>query len=249
MGRLLGSYGGEPTVSRSGELVYTFPELMVSAHGRVTAREPNPAWMRLEHPLDLTGNEKKHRRGDRRMNGFNLLAGATAPWFIFPQLGIGGPTAFVGLVLIPVIFSSLFFCIPLLRTVGGRRENERRRARNVRRVVLGTVYRAALTGRGSLTVEAAFGSVRRRLRDQPPEQGAVEAALHSLAAEFDADVSAGADGALMFAFRRFEGTSWPARRSDGSSAWKTAGWVTLSIPALIRQRVPRSVSWPHSTAS
>lgn len=200
MGRLLGSYGGEPTVSRSGELVYTFPELMVSAHGRVTAREPNPAWMRLEHPLDLTGNEKKHDVVIAGMNGFNLLAGATAPWFIFPQLGIGGPTAFVGLVLIPVIFSSLFFCIPLLRTVGGRRENERRRARNVRRVVLGTVYRAALTGRGSLTVEAAFGSVRRRLRDQPPEQGAVEAALHSLAAEFDADVSAGADGALMFAF-------------------------------------------------
>ena len=200
MGRLLGSYGGEPAVSRSGDLVYTFPELMVSAHGRVTAREPNPAWMRLEHPLDLTGNEKKQDVVIAGMNGFNLLAGATAPGFIFPQLGIGGPAAFVGLVVVPVIFSTLFFGIPLLRTIGVRRENERRRARNVRRLVLGTVYREALTGRGSLTVEAALASARRRLRDNPPAPREVAAAIHSLAAEFDADVAAAEDGTLVFAF-------------------------------------------------
>ena len=139
MGRLLGSYAGEPDVSPDGELVYAFPEIMTSAHGAVTAREPNPAWMRMEYSLELTGNEKKHDAVIIGMNGFTLAAGATAPWFIFPQLGIGGTAAFVGLVLVPVVFSVLFFSVPLLRVLGMRKENRARKARNVRRLVLGLV--------------------------------------------------------------------------------------------------------------
>ena len=203
MGRLLGSYAGEPTVSADGELVYAFPELMTSAHGPVKAREPNPAWMRMEYPLELTGNEKKHDAVILGMNGFTLAAGATAPWFIFPQLGIGGTAAFVGLVLIPVIFSVLFFSVPLLRVVGVRKENRAREARNVRRLVLGLVYREALAGGGSITAEEATAHVQRKMKDRIVDPSKVEAALHQLAAEFDADVSsveAGVGTSLRFSF-------------------------------------------------
>ncbi len=200
IGRLLGSYAGEPTVSPDGELVYAFPELMVSAHGPVTAKEPNPAWLRLEYPLELTGNEKKHDAVIVGMNGFTLLAGATAPWFIFPQLGISGTAAFVGLVLVPVVFSVLFFGGPLLRMMGVRRENKARKVRNVRRLVLGLVYREALAGRGAVTVEAAAGYVRGRIKDRPVDQSEVETALHNLAAEFNSDVTSGSDGGLVFTF-------------------------------------------------
>ena len=40
----------------------------------------------MEYPMELTGNEKKHDAVIIGMNGFSLVAGATAPWFIFPQL-------------------------------------------------------------------------------------------------------------------------------------------------------------------
>ena len=207
MGRLLGSYAGEPTVSRDGELVYTFPELMTSAHGAVKAREPNPAWMRMEYPMELTGNEKKHDAVIIGMNGFSLVAGATAPWFIFPQLAplypvLGSTAAFVGLVIIPVVFSVLFFSVPLLRVLGVRRENRAREARNVRRQVLGLVYRKALAGDGSVTVQAATAHVQAKMKDQTVDPSAVEAALHQLAAEFDANVSSGeaGDGPLRFSF-------------------------------------------------
>ena len=200
MGRLLGAYAGEPTVSPRGELVYTFPELMMSAHGPVTAKEPNPAWLRMEYPLELTGNEKKHDAAIIGINGFNLVAGATAPWFIFPQLGIAGAAAFVGLVVVPVVFSVLFFGVPLLRMIGVRRENKARKARNVRRLVVGMVYREALAGRGAVTVDGAVGYVRTRLKDQPVDHSEVEASLHALASELNADVSAGADGGLVFTF-------------------------------------------------
>ena len=200
MGRLLGAYAGEPTVSQDGELVYAFPELMTSAHGPVTAREPSPAWMRMEYPLELTGNEKKHDAVIIGMNGFTLAAGATAPWFIFPQLGIGGTAALVGLVLIPVVFSVLFFSVPLLRVLGVRRENRAREARNVRRLVLGLVYRKALGEGGSVTAEEATAHVQAKMKDRTVEPSEVEAALHQLAAEFDADVSSEEGGPLRFSF-------------------------------------------------
>jgi hypothetical protein len=224
MGRLIGSYAGEPTVSADGELVYAFPELMTSAHGPVTAREPNPAWMRMEYPLELTGNEKKHDAVIIGMNGFSLVAATTAPWFIFPQLGIGGTAAFVGLVLIPVVFSVLFFSVPLLRVLGVRRENRARKARNVRRLILGLVYREALSG-GFVTTETATAHVKARMKDGTVDPSAVEAALHQIAAEFDADVSPGEMG----------GSGTP----DASVAAKAAVGTSLrfTFPAIRSQFV------------
>ena len=161
----------------------------------------------MEYPLELTGNEKKHDAVIIGMNGFSLVAGATAPWFIFPQLVpyyplLGGTAAFVGLVIIPVVFSVLFFSIPLLRILGVRRENRARKARNVRRLVLGLVYREALAGGGSVTAEAATTYVQAKIKDRTVDPSEVEVALHQLAAEFDANVSSGEAGAgsLRFSF-------------------------------------------------
>lgn len=54
MKRLADCYGGEPHPSWDGHVVWAFPELMVSAHGRFGSREPRPAWVRYEDPMQLT---------------------------------------------------------------------------------------------------------------------------------------------------------------------------------------------------
>ncbi len=217
MGRLVGSYDGEPLVAPNGELAYAFPSLMLSAHGRVAGREPNPAWMRLEYPLELTGNTAGANALVGGMNAFTLVAGATAPWFIFPRLHIAGPAAFVGLVVVPVVFSLAFFAIPGLRMLGVVRENRKRRKRNIRRVVLGMVYADALGGGTGVTVEDAVEHVSSRL-EQKVEQRKVKAVLHELAAEFDADVEPDADGRLRFRFpeirRQFVGAETVRHQQD-----------------------------------
>jgi hypothetical protein len=200
MGRLLGAYDGEAAVSPDGELAYAFPALMTSAHGERRPRPPNPAWLRLERDAELTGNTPGANAAIAGMNGFTLLAGATAPWFIFPRLGIGGTAAFVALVLVPVVFSVLFFGVPLARSVGVKLENRRRHARNVRRVLLGLVYGRTLERAGSLAVDEAHRHVASRLGDRPVERSLVERVLHDLAAELDADVVADETGALRFSF-------------------------------------------------
>lgn len=199
MGRLTGAYDAEPVVAPEGEIAYAFPDLMVSAHGKVEAREPNPAWLRLEYDKDLTGNTWGANALVAGMNGFTLVAAATAPWFIFPRLGLGGPLAFLGLVVVPVIFSLLFFAVPGLRMLGVVRENRRRRARNVRRVVVGLVYRRALEERPVTEAEAAEHAAA-RLEYGGFERTAAVEALHDLAAELGADVDPDESGALAYRF-------------------------------------------------
>jgi hypothetical protein len=200
MGRLLGAYDGEAVASPKGELVYAFPELTKSLQRERRVRPPNPAWLRLEYPLELTGNSAGANALVAGMNGFTLAAAATAPWFIIPRLGIGGPAAFFGLVIVPVVFSVLFFAIPLARMASVKLENRRRAKRNVRRVLLGLVYRRALDDDRPVSVADAHAYVSNRLVDQAVSREAVDAVLRDLAAELDADVEASESGVLHYAF-------------------------------------------------
>jgi hypothetical protein len=199
MGRLMGAYDGEVVVSPESELVYAFPELTKSLHTEKRARPPNQAWLRLEYPLDLTGNTSGANAAVAGMNAFTLIAAVTSPWFIFPRLGIGGPAAFIGLVLVPVVFSILFFGIPLGRMTGVKLENRRRAKRNVRRVLLGLVYRRAVDGR-PIDVDEAHRYVTSRLKERTVPVEAVEEALHEMARELDADVSSDDAGTLQYSF-------------------------------------------------
>ena len=199
MGRLLGAYDGEAAVSPDGELVYAFPGLMLSAHG-TKAREPNPAWLRLEHKQELTGNTAGSNAVVAGMNGFTLVAAATAPWFIFPRLGIGGPAALVGLVLIPLVFSVVFYGVPFLRMWGVTRENKRRDTQNIRRVLLGLVYSRSLDGERDVGTEEAYEHVVTRLKSQVVRRADVDAAIHLLAAELDAEVAIDDAGDTRYRF-------------------------------------------------
>ena len=210
MGRLTGAYGGDPRVSKEGEVVYAFPALMKSAHGKVRVREPKPAWLRLEYPKKLTGNSGTSNAVIGGMNGFNLVAGsaiglgpAVAPATAGAVAGAAGavlvdPLFFWGLGVVPVVFSTLFFAIPALRSFALARENRERRRRNVRRLLLGLVYQRSIGTVRWLSVGEAVRHVTRGLGGRQDSTRGVAAAatkeLEALAAEFDADVEARDDG-------------------------------------------------------
>jgi len=213
MGRLMGSYSGEPVVTPEGDVVYAFPEIMTSADGKVTTKEPNPSWMRLEYEKELTGNDGGSNAIIVGLNGFNLVASASAPWFIFPRLGIGGPLAWILLVAVPVLFSTAFFGIPAIRAFSVKAENRRRERRNARRLLLGMVYERSLGAVKWVGQPEAVEYVRARLKTLP--ESTVVDVLNDLAAEFDADVDTDEAGALRFRFpaiRRSFVSSEMARR-------------------------------------
>jgi hypothetical protein len=201
MARLMAAYDGDVKVSRGGEMVYVFPELMVSAHGRVTEQPPDPAWRRLEPPREVTGNSPGANLAIGAVNAFNLIAAATAPLFIFPRLALGGTAAWIGLVWVPLVFSSAFFGIPLLRKLGVARENRRREESNLRKVLLSSVFRTSLVGDGAqpLTASTAGQEAGKALgRNVDPKK--VDAELLRLTADWDATVEAGGSGQAEYRF-------------------------------------------------
>ena len=200
LARMVGAYDGEPLASPNGEVVYVFPGIMASVDDRRPAREPNPAWLRLEHPQELTGNTATANAIVAGMNSFTLAAAASAPWFIFPRLGIGGPEAFVALVLVPVVYSFLFFAGPLMRMTGVVLENRRRRLRNVRRLLVGLIYGRALDGDKPVRESEVFSFLKSRLPLRSVSEAEATSVLRSITAEVDANVSTDDKGALQYTF-------------------------------------------------
>ncbi len=213
LGRLMAAHDGNAEVTENGTIVYTFPSLMVSAHGKVEARTPPPAWRRLEPAIALTGNKATTNAMVGGLNAFNLAAAVTAPLFIFPRLGLGGPLAEIGLIWIPVVFSTIFFAIPAFRSFGLARENAKKAIRNVRRVALGLVSKASLESdqpRGvtqaeiDAAVESALGSAGK---------AKARSVLDRLVAEFDGEVDADASGQVTFRFPGFRQSVEAAHRA------------------------------------
>jgi len=226
LARLMVTHGGDVKVTQDGVLAYVFPELMVSAGGRVSERAPDPAWRRLELQEAVTGNDAKANAIVAGINGFNMVAAATAPFFIFPRLGLAGDLAWIGLVWIPLLYSTLFFAVPGLRALSVRRRNRLRNQRNLRKVVLGVVFKASLEGDGSQWVSLAKAGdhVRAALPKASGEgEGAhlalertaglgplaqstaktnafLESELQALLAEFNGEVEETSDGTAKYRF-------------------------------------------------
>jgi len=221
MARLMAAYDGDVRVTPRGTLVYIFPELMLSARGRVSEREPDPAWRRLEPSESWTGNKARSDAVIAAINGFNLLAAVTSPWFIFPRLGLGGPLAWIGLVWVPAIFSLLFFAVPLVRLLGVKRRNRKRQERNLRKILLAHVFQASLASKnaGWITESGAVqraqglllpGKTRGRtaqadesVSNLPPVGNwspLMQNMLLDLTAEFDGEVVEETDGTVRYHF-------------------------------------------------
>jgi hypothetical protein len=199
LARLMAAHNGDVQATGNAQLIYTFPELMLSAHGPVRVTEPPPGWRRLERTQQITGNSSGTNALVIGMNGFNLVASLSAPWTIFPALGISGPIATAALVWVPLVFSTVFFSIPLLRRVSVRRENAKRLRRNIRRVLMGQVQEASIRNQ-PLNPDSTAASLRAALEDKTIGDHIVADELGRLATDFEASVERSPNGGVAFRF-------------------------------------------------
>jgi len=130
--RLLADYDGDAQVSDEGALVYEFKGLMPSAqrgHGK-----PMPKfWERADPEYKVSDNASGTNWGIGLANGFNLGMALLTPSLLFPALHLNPDVWTFPLSTFPLIFSALFFAIPLVRTIGVARKNALRKQRLVMR--------------------------------------------------------------------------------------------------------------------
>lgn len=152
MNEMLREYEGMPNVTDDGTIYYQFPSLMMTTQLTTTYR------LKAERKAlkPFNNNPKKMNRWISFFNGFNLLFGSYfLYWSLIPVItpagglarlyliigkylsAIGNPVGFmfIGLGVIPVAFSFVFFLVSFLRRLIERRRNEKRRVQNLRKVV------------------------------------------------------------------------------------------------------------------
>src|SRR5690606_16504078 len=110
--------------------------------------------------------------------------------------------ATIGLVIIPLIFSLLFFAVPAIRTLGVKRENKRRHAKNIRKLVLKEVFEASQPPGETVVADNVVNTVNRSLKQikTEGEPAMVTDTMRQTVAEFDADIDIDDSGRELYKF-------------------------------------------------
>ena len=154
--------------------------------GQVEAGEVTYYWDEYEPEYELNGNSGTQNLIICVMNGFNLLVSffiATADFSTFAVPGappdifawLAANSAWVKVVLgwIPLVFSILFFVIPVVRWFQIRNLQQRRQAQNVRK----RLFKAIFDRRGQpQTVDDVTTAINRSAEAEALASTAVEAA-------------------------------------------------------------------------
>jgi hypothetical protein len=204
-------YRGETKISDDPVLYGQFDELMRGV-GEVETGKVTYYWDEYEPEYELNGNGATQNMIICVMNGFNLLISffmATGDLTAFVTPG-AAPDIFAWLVVnsawihvvlgwIPLVFSILFFVIPLVRWFQIRALQQRRQEQNVRK----RLFKAIFARRGQpQTVNDVTAAVNRGSREAALTSPAVEAALKQLALEMPGDMAVSETAEVQFSFPR-----------------------------------------------
>jgi hypothetical protein len=185
--RLLADYGGEPEVSEDGVVIYVFKELRKTAGGALDGRAPRAAWERAEVAPPLNGNAPGTNVLIGAFNGFNLLA----PLWIVPmfeaRLGVTMSGWEFFLRDFPLVFSGLFFAIPVGRWIKAKLDAKKRGVRNRRRELLRRIF---------------GGAPRPLAREELAPTPELAAVLDDQLVRLGGDVQSDAEGRVSYVFPR-----------------------------------------------
>lgn len=164
-------FGGEVDVTPAGNLLYRFDELRVSARDSGNSgRNIEPIWHKKASAPPLTGNPGGTNAWIGAFNLFNLVMS------IFVLSGAGAATALpmgavIGLGWVPLVFSVLFFAVPLMRWIGNMNASSRAEKENARRQAYKAVYSAALENKPVRLDPAIAKPVALALEGEPDLEG------------------------------------------------------------------------------
>ncbi len=157
--RMLREYEGEPGVTEEGSLYYQFPKLMMTGEQREHTAEVSVPKKSL---IPFNTNTKKMNGWIAFFNGFNLLFGTYFLTFSFQNVppssqaqgiesfyaivhsllsSLGDPSGFmyIGLGIVPVAFSIVYFGTTWIRRTKEKRLNKEIRRHNFRKRLLNEV--------------------------------------------------------------------------------------------------------------
>lgn len=139
-------FQGDVDVAPDGTLIYRFDKLMVTAGPeRFSQRGPQQIWTSRAKLPSFTGNPGSTNTWVTLFNLFNLVMGAgvlTVSADMMAQQMFVHPGIYYGLGVVPLVFSAVFFAVPMLRYIGHLRATAKAERETQRRQQVGRIYRS-----------------------------------------------------------------------------------------------------------
>lgn len=247
MARLLLDYEGDVDVSDDGAITYRFESLRLTA-GHTSERAPAPIWTETVKAPPVTGNPSSSNFFVGAVNLFNLVAAFIAvnanltidrvfhliqqaqSRIPLPELPYDGLPIALG--MIPLVFSSLLFALPLWRAFRASSAKKAAAEENARRAVLQTVsQRMDAAVKAGVAPVVREDDLARAWREATGEQDAdkVNDAVTRAVVELggDVDMTAAEEGRALFRFRDLEAEveELKKQREQASDEEKSVGEV------------------------
>ncbi|MDZ7266895.1 MAG: hypothetical protein ONB48_06035 [candidate division KSB1 bacterium] len=208
-------FQGEVKVSENGVLYGEFNDLLRGVGGTQEAQIIY-YWDEYEPEYQLAGNTPGRNLAIVLMNGFNLafsfyllnhllprLLQSRLPEEILPGLGswiaTHATSAYLLLGWLPLIFSLLFFIIPLARWFKLQSARRRRHHNNIRK----RLFKAIFQQQGKpQTARAIHQAVNDNAREEKLSPTTVERGLHEIVLDFPGETLVSPEGEMLYAFPR-----------------------------------------------
>ncbi len=149
-------YEGEPMVTEQGTIYIEFANLMTTTADAEKDRD----WQQDRHEIPFNNNAKKMNFWIAFINGFNIIfalyffamslsgqpqAEGIAALYSFVYslaaiVGMGHSGLLLILGIIPLLFSCLFYLIPILRRIHEKNVNQQIAQENLRKIVYGAIW-------------------------------------------------------------------------------------------------------------
>ena len=207
MASYLTRFKGEATITEDGVLAADFHRMLASGGADMKAGTVELFWDEYEAPYEMTGNSGGRNAVIIGMNAFNLLFSAvmafspglrTALGSSLGEAGLGGGVLLTLLGIIPLLFSMLFFAVPLLRLLPTRRREAHRRRRNEHRRVLRHVF----ARRGAATSLAEYAADVRADQAHTLDEETLRRILEDLLSRYGGRSDLAEDGTVLYVFDR-----------------------------------------------
>lgn len=209
--KLIAHYDGGVDILPDGQTLFVFDNLRDAVP---PGTAPLPAfYQRFERRASNSGNAATTDVLIGALNAFILFSSIFfAPVYIIPTLvqqygATNLPLLYALLIYLPGLFSLSFFAIPMLRNrFITRKENDARKARNARRLVMKSVYQRVQRGQTAFRESDILDdALRVRLRSDEAvfdrdKERALTDALRTMAHEWNADQDVNNHGERVYNF-------------------------------------------------
>ena len=201
-------FQGEVRVTDEEGAMYGEFDRIVRGVGDIETGQVVRYWDEYEPVYEWTGNTAGRNALVAGMNGFNLLFAAvllfnypailqTLGYDAYSMNAVSGPVLALGWA--PLVFSLIFFLVPLLRYSKIRLQNRRRREENVRK----RMYRAIFDFRGNpVTVDQAASAVNRNAQEEKLDRETVVGWLDTLYLDLGGNTDVSETAEVIYSFPR-----------------------------------------------